>query len=788
MLEDLQPQHLKADGFLIGIPDYNRIDADVQLGEPATAQYALEFDGDGEWLQVEMPAGDDPLAMTDALGNPVAFTLEAWIKPASFPAAPAGPGDPETFQIVMRKGDVGYGLAIDKDGNLCYLADDSTGIPLRSTRSVLKHVWQHVAVTVSPATNTIAFYINGLPAGDHESNAVPTDVGPFVIARQGATIPAGYFDGCLDELRVWDHARSAEEIAFFASKQLPSAVAGLIAYWPLNDGLGNWGRDLGPGGLDAELRAHDDADFPDWIYGPGAPIREGMYALDFDGVDDYLRVPHYDELGHDPPGLLEITIEAWICPESKSGTPDDGSEDFRTIIMKGDNVADTGAPPGPVSPRGYGFGLDWNNYLCFWSVPDGATVVQPTHIFRSDEKVADGEWQHVAVTISGGVARFYINGESAGDDGNPGGREPQVNVNDEDLFIGRQGLTTRTARQHFKGKIDELRIWDQAQSAADILRLATRQLFHPVPHLIAYFSFNDFDPEDSLKAANGAGLPLGEETGGLAFFGSEMGITAWVNGLYSLDWDGPFWDEPYLDPNLNLARNAAAKGLWVGKVVLSRVNEVQTAKPGESGDITDTADTASFTILFHVDDGGRVSLLKDVIIMQENDGEEDASIAPDALADGADNRLVLLTDPSKIPLFRGVTIRGGKLVGQRIGTVAYDFEDSELAMDGGLGPGRAIVGELVLSKLHPTNPFRHKYHPDHRNINPDNDDYGYEIVRHMTVVFDDTPDGQPGIGDYGVRTLTGVYSETIEGLHKIPLVVEGVVSLTRICTVGKLNE
>jgi len=394
----------------------------------------------------------------------------------------------------------------------------------------------------------------------------------------------------------------------------------------------------------------------------------------------------------------------------------------------------------------------------------------------------------VAVVIGGGYARFYINGEPAGTDGNPGGREPQVNVNEEDLFIGRQGITTRTARQHFKGKIDELRVWNEARAESDISRLAARQLFHPVSHLVAYFSLNDFDPDNALKVANGADVAVGEDTGGLAFFGADMGITAWVNGLYSLDWDGPFWDEPYLDPNLNLARNSAAKGLWVGKVVLTQVNEVQTAKPGESGIITPTADTASFTILFHVDDGGRVSLLKDVIIMQEADGEEDTSIDPDALAEGVENRLVLVTDQNKIPLFKGVTIRGGKLVGRRIGTVGYDFEGSELTLDGGLGPGRALVGELVLPKLHPTNPFRHKYHPDHRNTNPDNPEYGYEIVRQMTVVFDDTADGQPEIGDYGVRVLSGTYREAIEGLHKVPLIAEGTVSLTRISTVGKLNE
>jgi len=146
----------------------------------------------------------------------------------------------------------------------------------------------------------------------------------------------------------------------------------------------------------------------------------------------------------------------------------------------------------------------------------------------------------------------------------------------------------------------------------------------------------------------------------------------------------------------------------------------------------------------------------------------------------ASSGIVLVTDPTLIGGLEGIVRRGGKMVGLRYGTVGYDFAGRELPLLGGLDAGATCLGRIELSKNHPTNPFRHKYHHDHRS--------GYDLVRQFMIEFDGvegTP--LPELPEYALNRLTGTYHETIVGLHKIPLKMEGRFTLNRISLVKELN-
>jgi len=140
-----------------------------------------------------------------------------------------------------------------------------------------------------------------------------------------------------------------------------------------------------------------------------------------------------------------------------------------------------------------------------------------------------------------------------------------------------------------------------------------------------------------------------------------------------------------------------------------------------------------------------------------------------------------VTDPGRIPQFQGIVQRGGKLVGIRHGSVAYDFAGNALALVGGLGKGVGCAGTINLDPDAATNPFRHRYHPDHRS--------GYAIGRQFSFQFNGAPGDPLTEGpNYGVQRLTGVYKETLTGLHRIALRIEGVVTLDRISPVDVLND
>ena len=130
---------------------------------------------------------------------------------------------------------------------------------------------------------------------------------------------------------------------------------------------------------------------------------------------------------------------------------------------------------------------------------------------------------------------------------------------------------------------------------------------------------------------------------------------------------------------------------------------------------------------------------------------------------------------------------------------------TELPLEGNFGPGRGDVrlradiapdeprlgpaglkGTIFLPANHPTNPFRHRRHPDHR--------VGFDLYRHIRLDFDGHSGDSLARAGFGVDRVTGIYREEIVGLHKplgpkrdIGLRVEGRFILHRISLIDTLN-
>lgn len=119
-----------------------------------------------------------------------------------------------------------------------------------------------------------------------------------------------------------------------------------------------------------------------------------------------------------------------------------------------------------------------------------------------------------------------------------------------------------------------------------------------------------------------------------------------------------------LFPALTHADNFPTRGLWVGEVTLSRVNETvvgvnaqnQTVAPDPSV-TTPVQSPAHLRIMLHVDSQGQVRLLKNVAILDKSTNN-----TPD---------LALVTDETLYPNFSSV--------GKRITAAAYDFGDDNAA-------------------------------------------------------------------------------------------------------------
>jgi hypothetical protein len=114
--------------------------------------------------------------------------------------------------------------------------------------------------------------------------------------------------------------------------------------------------------------------------------------------------------------------------------------------------------------------------------------------------------------------------------------------------------------------------------------------------------------------------------------------------------------------------------------------------------------------------------------------------------------------------------------------------DHEVRLTGQFAPGSNLAGSIYLGAGHPTNPFRHRRHPDHTT--------GYPITRAISIQFDSATGTNAFLtAGFGVDRITGSYREEISGLHKplgpnqnLGLITVGSIVLNRISSVATLNQ
>jgi hypothetical protein len=142
-----------------------------------------------------------------------------------------------------------------------------------------------------------------------------------------------------------------------------------------------------------------------------------------------------------------------------------------------------------------------------------------------------------------------------------------------------------------------------------------------------------------------------------------------------------------------------------------------------------------------------------------------------------------------MPNYTGTTMRDGKTVGRRISAPAFhDFGQSE-PMGGNFGSqAGTLTTTLNLPANDPTNPFIHRYHPDHLVENA-----SFTVARAIKLTFQDQDaDGNNIVGSnglgWGSLDMGGVYQETINGIHKKELTIKGTFLLHRVSKKGSLEQ
>jgi|APSaa5957512576_1039674.scaffolds.fasta_scaffold28368_1 hypothetical protein len=164
------------------------------------------------------------------------LTFEAWIK--------VGDALTGTWRQILFKDNPSnrsYGFQVrDNSGT------NELGIVLSSNGSSLTNKfidadpledgWHHVAVVYDASAGSAEFFKDGLSLGTE--TGLPTSIfSGNGLLRNSNYVPGDYFDGLIDELRIWDDKRTSTEIADNMCVELVGDEANLQAYWKLNNSL-----------------------------------------------------------------------------------------------------------------------------------------------------------------------------------------------------------------------------------------------------------------------------------------------------------------------------------------------------------------------------------------------------------------------------------------------------------------------------------------------------------------------------------------------------------------------
>jgi len=474
---------------------------------------ALSFDGSDDFLIV------------GNWWNYQTFTVELWVNPSQTQVEYADIIDNHHYgevRWVCQREPVGppnswqFGIP----------ASISNGGPV--VFQLTPNTWQHLALVKD--VNEVRVYINGILAGSAPVagtiNGSEGDNNIWIGGKTYGEFGGRNFNGKMDEIRLWNSARTQTQISNYMSGHLtnPAAETHLVAYYPCNQGIAN-GNNAGLITVtDNSAYNHNgtlinfalNGTTSNWV---GSPMPFSIVPIWYqDGDND----------GFGNPSMMTTACTApsgYVADYTDCNDALNSVHPFGTEICNGiDDDCD-----GQIDESGNSLHFDgsndyisvgnWWNYQTFtielWINPAAgqstyANIIDDNHsdgvrwvcqkwptgtndwIFGCAGSGEPGEaiftltpnvWQHLALVKTSTDVKVYVNGTLAVTDafsgtitGSGGG---------DNIWIGNCHCEPR----NFNGYMDEIRLWNSVRTQTQIANNMSARLANPTAEtsLVAYY-------------------------------------------------------------------------------------------------------------------------------------------------------------------------------------------------------------------------------------------------------------------------------------------------------------
>jgi hypothetical protein len=459
---------------------------------------ALRFQGQG-YQCVNVPQSPD-LELQES------FTIETWVKPEG-----SGVEEPLIFKEAPTfESHMAYMLylGLEADGKVGgYVEEPGWKKPEVTSGKLPTGEWTHLALTFDG--EHLRLYVNGNLVDTTAANGPQASKGPLKFGC--AEVYGQDFEGKLDEVRIYDRALSGEEVRRDKETALetPPVSQQPVAAYSFDEGEGSVAHDLAEG-RDATIE--------------GAEWTTGKYgdALKFDGEEDCVSIPA-------SPGLRlgeEFTLEAWAKPEGAlEGDPVIFNGESSTAYALGIGLPHSGKAEGVIGEEGGG----------------------TKHLYSSASFQAN-VWTHLALSFDGARLRLYVNGRLVATEA----VEHPDFASAGPITIGCSGVFG----SHFKGRIDEVRIYNRALDGGEVAGdMGTPLQTGPAGPVASYAFDSESEPgvdttgnEHEATLEGATWTPHGRYGGGLDFDAAEKDVVT-IPASPQLDFSEEFTLEAWVRPS-----------------------------------------------------------------------------------------------------------------------------------------------------------------------------------------------------------------------------------------------
>ncbi len=540
-----------------------------ETSSSSSTNYALKFNGE---------ATKDEFVELLNVPTSGTVTIEFWVKLE---------GSNDDTDVMINMGGDGKRLTLKSGSHLPAWTDGWNAYS--SSAGISLNEWHHVAYVANNGTLSV-LYIDGVSQtiGGNTSVSMPSSTWYLASWYGGGTSNLNFI-GCLDELRLWNDARTASEISSNKDLELTGNEQGLVGYWNFNEGSGTTLGDS-KGNANGTLYNMESSD---WVAGVtfgggGAPVNnppvanagadqtltdndgnnmesvtlDGSGSSDSDGTienSDYVWQEGGTQIatGVNPTVSLSVgthTITLTVTDDDNATASDDvlitinsgsGSSSNYALQFNGEAIKDEFVELSNVPTSG-------TVTIEFWVKLEGSnddtdvminmggdgkrlTLKSGSHLpawtdgwdaYSSSAGIGLNEWHHIAyVASSGTLSALYIDGVSQTIGGSTSVSMPSSTWYLASWYGGG------TSNLNFIGCLDELRLWNDARTASEISSNKDLELTGNEQGLIGYWNFNE-----------GSGTTLTDSKGSANGTLYNMESSDWVVGASSLSKRGGSYD------------------------------------------------------------------------------------------------------------------------------------------------------------------------------------------------------------------------------------------------------